>query len=154
MKKLILILFCLTSMFCYSQDTTKKENTKVTFKDVYEDAKTGFKDAFGGLRDLAGKLEGPAKHVYNVYVNQYLAEGLAEGIGSLFAFIFFLTIALRFYKEADYDDNVKQSVFFTLSALGALITLLYFIYFLSNGLMKIINPEYYAIQEVIKIFKK
>lgn len=153
MKKILLILsiFCIST--AYSQDSTKVDTSKLTAKQIYEDAKTGFKEAFSGLKDVAAKLEGPAKHVYRVYTYQHRASGIASLIVSLTSLLFFLTIALRLWKKADFDENPKESVFFVISVVCTVACILICSANLSYYLTKILNPEYYAIQDIIQTFK-
>lgn len=157
MRRLMIFILLAGNILANGQDTTvpiSTLNNKLTVKEVYGDAKTGFKDALGGLRDLAGKLEGPAKHVYSVYIYQHRAEGVTFIILPLILLFLASVLLYRYWEKADWDDGNKAcyatgiGVVLFLAFVGTTIALFAGPYF-----TEIINPEYYAIQDVVKMFK-
>lgn len=157
MKKILLITTLFFAVQVQSQDTTKKTD-KLTVKQVYEDAKTGFKDAFAGMKELAAKLEGPAKHVYGVYIQQHRTRGLVKLISSSVFILLFGGLLIGMWKPANFgvessDDFNRHALFFIISSLGLAITIVSMAFYFSGDFSKLLNPEYYAIQDVINAFK-
>lgn len=149
MKKLLLIVLLAFSVnLSYSQVDT----SKLTVKQVYTDVKEGF-------TKLVNNLEGPAKHVYGVYVKQHRTKGVSIGLATLFALIIgIITFSIVYRKNSkDFEDSNAsdgQWVVTILSTIVMLVSVGFTIgYFAGDGFMKIINPEYYAIQDIIKAFK-
>jgi hypothetical protein len=158
MRKFSLLLcsMLIISSVSVAQTVPQVDSSKLTIKQVYEDAKTGFKDAFTGLKQVASKLEGPAKHVYNVYTYQHRAEGYASMCVAVFIFLIGFFILANNWKESNWDsDEFNKSAFLCIP--GAIISIVGIIFlgifFGDDGLTKIINPEYFAIQDIIKAFK-
>lgn len=128
-------------------DSLQKAAEKLTAEKIYSDVKEGF-------TNLVSNLQGPAKHVYYIYVYQHKAEGITF----LFLPIVLLLIAsyllYRYWKEADWSDG-NRAAFAT--ALGIACFLAFIscsvAFFAGNYFTKIINPEYFAIQDIVKAFK-
>lgn len=125
-----------------------KDTSALTAREVYEDAKDGF-------QRLVSNLQGPSKHVYEVYVKQCLVDGITR----LLVAVFFLTITIIILREPikklEFDDNDsgKHIAMFVVGILLAIATIVLIINFLSGGLGRMINPEYYAIQDIVATFK-
>ena len=160
MKKIIILLsaICLLSLSLRAQDSTKKDNSTLTIKEVYNDAKSGFKDLFSNLQETASKLEGPAKHVYQIYVYQHRAEGVANLIAY---FIFFFLPTIMFFRLmlsksivlVVEDDITKFGGLAIYTGIISFISLIALVFSISSIYTHITNPEYYAIQDIIKAFK-
>jgi hypothetical protein len=151
----LLVLISL-SLSSFAQEKVKDTTPTLTVKQVYEDAKTGFKDAFTGLKVAAEKLEGPAKHIYGVYVFQHRAKGYSIMAIAIVLLFFGFIILLPNWKKADFDsDDWNRSA--TLAIVGMVLTLagiiVTVVFFADDGFTQVINPEYFAIQDVIKAFK-
>lgn len=147
MKKLITIIIVFCSLASYSQsDSLYKEAEKLTAAKVYQDVKTGFSQ-------LVTNLEGPAKHVYGVYVNQHRTVGIAKGIASIFSISVFLLIFLNYYKKAYLSEGNIPAILAIIGLAGFLIAVGATIFYFTGDFNKILNPEYYAIQDIIKTFK-
>lgn len=144
MKKLlsIVLLFIVINTNGYSQDSTK-----LTAEKIYADVKEGF-------TALVNNLEGPAKHVYGVYVKQQKVEGWSSLICALFTFSLGLIIIIRNWGEADFEEGNKYAA---LSIVGILVTAiglaLVWIFLGGSGYTQITNPEYHAIKDIIDTFK-
>lgn len=150
MKKILLLIVCLVSISAHSQlnmDSLNKQAEKLTAAKIYSDVKDGF-------GRLVTNLEGPAKHVYEIYVYQHKAEGLMF----IFLPIIFLMVSIfllyRYWTDVDWSDSYK-ACYATGLGVGLFIAFIACIIALFAGdyFTKIINPEYYAIQDVIKAFK-
>lgn len=144
MKKLLLIATMLLSINCFSQDSTK-----ITTKQVYEDVKRGFSA-------LVSNLQGPAKHIYGIYVYQARAEGIANAICSFLVFIIGIILILIVYKPlcVEGTDNEGQIFIFILGCFLLVIGVVAIVCFFSgDGFTKVINPEYFAIKDIISAFK-
>lgn len=159
MKKLTLFISLLCCLqICNAQRWTKHDidsaykanldTTGLTVKQVYTDAKEGF-------TKLVTTLQGPAKHVYEIYVKQYLINGISKFLISLLFVIITLTLINRSLKHLNFDRDDKDThvTGFIIGCILAVITLIIIINFLSNGVSMLINPEYYAIQDIIETIK-
>lgn len=150
MKKVFLLIMLSLSMSVHAQKDT---GHPLTVREVYEDAKGGFKDAFTGLRSIADKLEGPTKHVYEVYVNQHHTEGLSKLGMMLFLLIFGIPMFVKHVKDVkeEWDYHCTYTIVGGLLCFIGLFSV--GVFFWGNGFTEITNPEYFAIQDVIKAFK-
>lgn len=166
-KLLVIIPLLLLFLMGGSQTLAKSppDTTKLTVKEVYEDAKSGLKDVKEGIVNLSSKLEGPAKHVYSVYVYQNEAKGISFGLLTLiFALtgFFLLRRGFALCKIEDDDKKFNDDDAFTRMTLATFIIgiitsvvglILLVNFFGGDYFTQVINPEYYAIQDVIKVFK-
>jgi len=149
MKKLILGFIATFIMLT----TQAQDSSKLTVKAVYEDVKAG-------ITQLASKLEGPAKHVYEVYVYQHRAEALAFLLLILVLAPIGIILLIKHWKKADFGettykeattDSCVPAVAGWMLCLASLV--LTIIFFADVFFTKLINPEYYAIKDVINAFK-
>lgn len=142
MKKLLLIIIVLCTTHLHSQDSTK-----LSVKQVYEDAKVG-------IQKLVENLGGPAKHIYSVYTYQHRVEGVSFICAAIFCLIFGLILFRSNLKNADWSLGnlcVFLVVIGVLLFIAGIISTI--IFFGGDGLTKIINPEYFAIKDIICAFK-
>lgn len=141
MKKLLFLLLLIIPLQMIAQDTTK-----LTTREIYNDVKDGFSK-------LVSNLEGPAKHTYEVYVRKQAIEaGSSIGV-LLFAIILGTILALGCWKPSNFEDGNLHAVFvvfgIVMLSTGFLILTVSF----PNLIGKVLNPEYYAIQEIIENLK-
>lgn len=147
MKKLLFLLILMITMV-----STKANDSipQLTAKNVYEDMKAGFSK-------LVNTLEGPAKHTYQVYVNNYKIRGWTQ-IFILFISVFICGIITKFtWKRSVWKEGEGQNSYcwiFVVSIIIFIVSLGYVLFGLSNLLSMAINPEYYAIQEITEKFFK
>lgn len=153
MKKVLLLLFVgFISTGIYAQIDSANSDKKLTAKEVYSDIKAGFSK-------LVTNLEGPAKHVYKVYIYQHKATGIALMLLPIVFIILGFSIILLNHKKAKYDgygdeDWNKYATFVLLGIITTAIGLITLITFFTGlGFTKLINPEYHAIQDIIETFK-
>lgn len=108
-----------------------------------------------GISTLAEKLGVAASHVYEVLVRQAFYEGLTASIliGVLLLGLLCLGLFFWFYvtPKIESDDNrIAANVFFVMAlAFGLGISG----YHLNQNLVKIFNPEYYAIKTILEAVK-
>lgn len=149
MKKLILLI-TLTAMSIgsYAQDEQITEAERIV------DKYTG--KAGDAIKELATALEQPAEHVYAILVRQSLSEGILFTIGGvvlLIAGFWIIKLSMSVNKVKDsYRDMVYPDYKYVLSVSGSLILVLSFIILIASPL-RILNPEYYAIKEIMDVFK-
>ena len=123
------------------------------------------------IGQVAAVLEKAAPHVYKIMVRQQYAKAMGEIIGPLLWLLIPLIIAsiIRHYWriqrenvyddkhnrtiEASSDDERAAHVGVTLVVPGilTLIAAGFFIYNLSQSIMYLVNPEYYAIKDLVQI---
>ncbi|MCY9274563.1 hypothetical protein [Bacillus haynesii] len=105
---------------------------------------------------LAAKLGVAAEHVYGVLVKQAFANGVTDSIiGAVFlmiavvAGVIITKVTLKSYEERHCDWDCEW--FFVVLAVGLLVILPggIGIYVIAEGLKALINPEYYAIKEIL-----
>lgn len=153
MKKLFILLFFLVFSTSYGQQDTTQKIEKLTAEKIYSDVKQGFST-------LVSNLQGPAKHVYHVYIKQHYAEGImliiSWAIFSVIPLFFVLLLGLG-GKDGDLSDNKgdpnTRGVIFIIVGIVSFIGLIHLVCTFSEGIQKLYNPEYYAIQDIIKAFK-
>lgn len=137
-------------MLMQAQDTSK-----LTAKYVYEDMKAGFQNATEGIVELASKLEGPAKRTYGIYVQQQKIKGITHGVVAIFLVLLGILFVMPNYGRADWNGAGNKYVFPAVVGIilcaAAFIVMLTF--FAGSGLAKVINPEYYAIQDILDFIK-
>jgi len=151
MKKLLLLL----SMFVLVQANGQTDTSKLTVREVYQDAKSGFREVVGGLKEVAAKLEGPAKRVYGIYVYQYKVKAFIHLSATIFFFIVAFTILYINWRKANFSES-DWNRYTTLSLAGIIVSfgvLILCITFFASALGYLLNPEYYAIQDIVKAFK-
>lgn len=122
------------------------DTTGLTVKEVYKDAKEGF-------QMLVSKLQGPAKHVYEIYVRQYIVSGICSLLVCIFAWIFAVQLFKYGKNGADWtDETAKYNVAFVFGIIVYVLSFILTIGFFYIGLQKILNPEYFAIERIIDSF--
>lgn len=138
-------MFLLLGMFYMA----KANDSTLTVKQVYEDVKVG-------IQQLGQKLEGPAKHAYGVYTYQHRAEGVAFACITVFVLSIGSITLFRNLKKAGWDDT-DWDRYSTFSIVGIVITFIGLIltitFFADGSFTQIINPEYHAIQDILKTIK-
>ncbi|MBR8661185.1 hypothetical protein [Brevibacillus sp. NL20B1] len=106
------------------------------------------------LEQMAAKLGVAAEHVYGVLVRQQVAEGIAFTIGAVIAVFVLFRLGRWIYRnyeanKGDYMSDWGMILLFFLifgggGGVGAMVVGLI-------GVMQIINPEYYAIREIMDV---
>ncbi|MED1742053.1 hypothetical protein P4U97_21585 [Bacillus swezeyi] len=105
---------------------------------------------------LAAKLGVAAEHVYGVLVKQAFASGVTDSIiGFVFLMIAVIAgviitkVTIKIYGERYCNWDCEW--FFVVLAVGLLVILpgVFGIYAITEGIKALINPEYYAIKEIL-----
>lgn len=154
MKKLFVLLFLFVFTVSYGQQDTAQKIEKLTAEKIYSDVKQGFST-------LVSNLQGPAKHVYHVYIKQHYAEGIMLIISWVIFFViplFFVLFLLFGGKDGDLltdggETPSGKGIILIVVAIMSIAGLIHFISTFGEGVQKLYNPEYYAIQDIIKAFK-
>lgn len=107
------------------------------------------------IKPVAEKIGEGAAHLYEIYVKQMFAEGLAGLIASGVVVIIIIIGIVAWKKYAakpDADDDVlaMTAVFGGMISLFALVMVMAF---LTTNLTMIINPEYHAVQRILETVK-
>lgn len=142
MKYLLILL----AIICLTVPIKAQDSTKITAKQVYEDVKEGF-------TKLVNNLEGPAKHVYGVYIKQHKTKGATKGVVTIFGLLVTSLFLFCSLNKADWDKGNVYSVFTIFGGIGLFIALISTALYLCGDFNKLLNPEYYAIQDIIDALK-
>lgn len=158
MKKVIslLVITIILSIPVFAQDSTKVDpNVKYVTEKIEH-----------GISVLSAKLKQPAEHVYTVLVKQQAIKARTNAAFSMFCLI--LTIVslslyskhYKIYRLTNKDrtshdyDNALESTFVTYVVIGCITGfawLISTIAFIFDSLPRLLNPEYYAIGEILNI---
>lgn len=142
MKKLIIMLTLVFITFNVKADTTE-----ITAKQIYQDVKDGF-------ISLVNRLDGPAKHTYEVYVREQKVDAWSHFIGSSIFLLFGVCILILCLKKADFVEPNRYGVFSIAGCIFIVAGIGLTIGFICNYGSNLANPEYGAIQQIIKAFSK
>jgi small-conductance mechanosensitive channel len=108
---------------------------------------------------LAAKLGVAAEHVYGVLVRQQVAEGIVDivvGTLVLAVLIFALIVLIKKVELPHIVDEFDLLGYVFVAAISLLIIGLpggYAVSEISDGIKHVINPEYYAIREILDAVK-
>jgi small-conductance mechanosensitive channel len=108
---------------------------------------------------LAAKLGVAAEHVYGVLVRQQVAEGIVDivvGTLVLAVLIFALMVLIKKVELPRIVDEFDLLGYVFVAAILLLIIGLpgsYAVSEISDGIKHVINPEYYAIREILNAIK-
>jgi VIT1/CCC1 family predicted Fe2+/Mn2+ transporter len=167
MKNFIFSLMLLLTTSIYAQDSTAVVG-EVTAAERIIDKYSG--KAYEAVKELASALKVPAEHVYKVLVMQGVAEGITYLVVGIIGFILGL-IGLYYYSYAkrqnikgnpyntggvtsDWQAGncVEQTLSVILYVIGGLLILI-MMFNISTVVTGLINPEYYALKQVMEVFK-
>ena len=114
-----------------------------------------FTTLIGGMENAAKLLKEQAPHVWGVLVRQQITEGIVNIICTIMYCIFAIYLSkwlINTYREKDgkiCEDNCGAYIFaFILLALGLILIVTVG----ADGLLKILNPEYYAAKDIFDRF--
>ena len=103
------------------------------------------------IKQLVAAMQGPAQDVYRIYVRQAVIDGWV-GVGAVAFSWMVLCFWLYFgrgVRKSIADPDLKYVVQFCTGALLVVFTAVTIIY-VPSGIQKILNPDYYAIQWLIR----
>ncbi|MGG1018587.1 hypothetical protein ABE151_04270 [Bacillus paralicheniformis] len=105
---------------------------------------------------LAEKLGVAAEHVYGVLVKQAFANGVTDAIiGAVFlmiavvAGVIITKIAVKAYESDCGAWDVEWGLLVIIVGLSVILPGVFGIYVITEGIKALINPEYYAIKEIL-----
>lgn len=117
------------------------------------------------ISTMAEKLSVPVAHVYEVFTKQQVIEGWSYIIGLLTGVIFFTIIIVLAYKSRNKidkhekpiglfcEENFALATIVIFSLIPVATTMLIFLANLQTVIGKIINPEYFVIQDITQMVK-
>ena len=117
---------------------------------------------FGYIDAIAEKLGVAAEFVFAALVKQQIVKGISDlviWIAFLIIFFIFLRLTIKYSKGADLDDYEPNASAVFMTVFGFLSIILFLILTISlanygpDYIGRIINPEYYALKEIIEAVK-
>lgn len=158
MKRFIglLIITIILSIPAFAQDSTKVDpNVRYVTEKIEQ-----------GISVLSTKLKQPAEHVYTILVKQQAIKARTNAAFNIFCLILTI-ISLSLYSKHyniyrltnkdrtshDYD-NALESTFVTYLVIACIIGIAWLVStvaFIFDSLPRLLNPEYYAIREILNI---
>lgn len=117
--------------------------------------------AFNYIDAVAEKLGVAAEHVYGIMVKQQFVEGITTItmiplMLLIFGFVFYKLIT---YTSKNWDDLYAddREVFFGIMNIVVgiifIITFIAFVVDVPGAIGRLVNPEYYAIKEILDVLK-
>lgn len=103
------------------------------------------------VKPIAAKIGEGAAHLYEIYVRQMVAEAWATLIGIALATVFLLAIIIvfnNFRRARDYNDDARIG-FALVQCAATAILFCTLVFGVPANVMKLSNPEYYAIERII-----
>lgn len=150
---LIVIMFISKTMIAQDSTSVTGTNTEALI-DKYS-AKIE-----NAIITLADKLQQPAEHVYKVLTIQFYYKGLVTTILFIFTVIIMTILIITAGKmnwlieREDYSTMTGKGItMLILMILIGILLLISFVQFLSGGFTQLVNPEYYAIKEIMSVIK-
>jgi amino acid transporter len=101
-----------------------------------------------GINSLSAQMGVTLPHLWEAIIRQQYIQGVAN----IITFIFILAVWGKLFKKKEeiyrwFSKNDLEMLAVILTLSGVIISYVYF-ELASNGVGQIINPEYYAIQEI------
>ena len=108
-----------------------------------------------GVEALATSLQVPAAHVYEILVRQAVVMGITELVwtvgGGIMAYAATRLLRYGFKLYAEKDDIFIPCFMF--GGTGTLIGFLIFGASVTDAIRYLVNPEYYAIKEILQVLQ-
>lgn len=151
MKRTLLIISIVSICHViYSQDTIVRPRVVTNTEQIVDK----YIDRVGDvIATLASQLKVPAEHVYGVLTKQGFIKGISSLCAlvlSLFMFAFAWNAYNINYIKHPHDDQGGYIAFIVVSIIMVIISGVCFCAF---GLSRIINPEYFAIKELLRMIQ-
>lgn len=103
------------------------------------------------IKPLADKLGQGAEALFGIYTRQMVAEGVASIVMGLIGLIILIVggwFVIKFLKDEEQDGEAQGTVFIV-SIFASLLLILFSVSSLHDGILKTINPQFYAIERVV-----
>ena len=114
-------------------------------------------ELMGMVLQLAGWVEGVAPEVWAIMVRQALVKGIQSIFGAVVALVMAICLTLVFkrcYKQyKNKYDSLMPEMGMTFSGIGIGISVIVFCVMLADAIGYLFNPQYYALQGIITLFK-
>jgi hypothetical protein len=161
-RKALEALQNIAGAFGDSKPAAQTEQKKDDHKTVADVADKALDISTKYIGQVVGVLEKAAPHVWAVMVRQQYAKAIGDLIGPIILILTLIiaaTVTRRFWPEPDEDkaryssDESQVRVLFTvaLPIIGSIICAAFFSFRLADSAMYLINPEYYAIKDLIEM---
>jgi hypothetical protein len=170
MKKFLFLLVLLISICSYAQTDSLSVDIENTVSETTTTAERIIDKysgkAYEAVKELANALKVPAEYVFTVLVKQ----GVVVGVTWLILFIFVICtsiIGLKWWtnpdhwlKSKDYRGDPSFEPINAKAIIGIVVTVISFIGIIvcfahmDTMITGLLNPEYYAINEVLELIKK
>jgi hypothetical protein len=139
-------------------DSTKQAITEtVSFVDTSSNFKNIYNDLKGGVAAIAESLKIGAEHVFIVLVKQQVVNAIVylvlALIGIILAFAAYRQWGLIKYNAKGDLVEVRPVVFTVIFGVLSFILLIITIFNIDTIIMGFVNPEYGAIQDIIKFVR-
>lgn len=123
------------------------------FKDIQP-----YLDKIGeAITQIAHGLGVASEHVYGVLIRQQFVDGLVDVCISIIAPILYIIVMmylLRLRKNIDsYWEDEVSAIVIIVGVGGFIATTVIFFNLFPDGLKHLINPEYYAMQQILDYLK-
>lgn len=118
-------------------------------------------DKIGGFIDeLAKQLGVAAEHVYEILVRQQYVDGIGmlvkSGIWIVLFLVVWIAMTKLFYKKWDrIEDDAQFGIGMLSLVLGIVTVIMTFIIIgdVTLGIKKLLNPEYYALEDIMQFIQ-
>lgn len=105
-------------------------------------------DIIDALDTITSALKPYAEKTFESFVQGQTLSGFeAISFGVLLMLLYF--VSAIFFRESIREDEETKAIMFLLGIVVIILTILA----ISTGLQKLINPEYYAIKEIVSVAK-
>ena len=108
------------------------------------------------IESIAKSLGVAAEHVYGLLVRQQIAEAISTLVITVIAIIALVTallLVIKAYREFTGYDPFGYILAIAILSIVTLMVSLVGLFEGAESVMKLINPEYYAIQEIFDLLR-
>ena len=109
--------------------------------------------AENALDAIADKLGTGIDHFWPLFIKQQWADGIISIIIFVLIMMFFILLSYISYKNYKNGPNPDTGLILTLALLATALVGLLVVYELRTGILQILNPEYYALKEIMELMK-
>lgn len=105
------------------------------------------------LRELANKIGTTGEHLWEVLIKQAPISALSDLIMAVLWITIIMWTAKFLHNKSNKWDTVIISVLWSIWGLLAIIIAMLFGFIIKNIIEALINPEYWALQQILDIIK-
>jgi heme/copper-type cytochrome/quinol oxidase subunit 2 len=103
------------------------------------------------INEIGAKISGPAAEVWRIFVRQSMACGVVELIVAFVCAALAIACFIYVLKSGNGSDDIEADVG-GVFLLGILLTIISVV-LIATGVLRVINPEYYAIINLMESIK-